>query len=211
MRERAVVHLNVAHFAVSVERVVDPRLCGRPVILATGHFGNYLAPRSVWVVRGHVVGGLYNPMKNPHFNSHYAAAMGRLGEPMFPRGRQGFAQLLKHLRGGGMIGMLHDQFMGHGEMLTFFGRPAPTALSAAELALKYHAVMVPTYGIRQPDGLTIRTIAETPLEHSDARVMSQQLNDSLEAVTRAHMEQWFWIHRRWKPERHAEILAARAG
>ena len=34
MRERAVVHLNVAHFAVSVERVVDPRLRGRPVILA---------------------------------------------------------------------------------------------------------------------------------------------------------------------------------
>ena len=34
MRERAVVHLNVAHFAVSVEQVVDPRLRGRPVILA---------------------------------------------------------------------------------------------------------------------------------------------------------------------------------
>ncbi len=34
MWERAVVHLNVAHFAVSVERVVDARLRERPVILA---------------------------------------------------------------------------------------------------------------------------------------------------------------------------------
>jgi len=28
--------------------------------------------------------------------------------------------------------------------------------------------------------------------------MTQALNDSLEAVVRAHPEQWFWIHRRWK-------------
>jgi len=31
---RAIVHLNVAHFAVAVERVVDSRLRGRPVIVA---------------------------------------------------------------------------------------------------------------------------------------------------------------------------------
>lgn len=34
MWERAVVHLNVAHFAVSVERVVDARLRQRPVIVS---------------------------------------------------------------------------------------------------------------------------------------------------------------------------------
>ncbi len=33
-RERAVIHLNVADFAVAVERAVDPRLRGRPVIVA---------------------------------------------------------------------------------------------------------------------------------------------------------------------------------
>ena len=27
--------------------------------------------------------------------------------------------------------------------------------------------------------------------------MTQALNDSLEAQVRAHMDQWFWIHRRW--------------
>jgi DNA polymerase IV len=32
--ERAVIHINVADFAVAVERVVDPRLRGRPVIVA---------------------------------------------------------------------------------------------------------------------------------------------------------------------------------
>ena len=34
--ERAIIHLNVADFAVAVERVVDARLRGRPVIIAPG-------------------------------------------------------------------------------------------------------------------------------------------------------------------------------
>jgi len=36
MNERAIIHLNVADFAVAVERVVDPRLQNRPVIIAPG-------------------------------------------------------------------------------------------------------------------------------------------------------------------------------
>ena len=34
MRERSIIHLNVTDFAVAVECVVQPRLCGRPVIVA---------------------------------------------------------------------------------------------------------------------------------------------------------------------------------
>ena len=30
-------------------------------------------------------------------------------------------------------------------------------------------------------------------------LMTQALNDSLEAQVRANMDQWLWIHRRWKP------------
>jgi len=36
MRERSIIHINVADFAVAVERLVDCRLRGRPVIIATG-------------------------------------------------------------------------------------------------------------------------------------------------------------------------------
>ena len=34
MHERAIIHLNVADFAVAVERAVDGRLKDRPVIIA---------------------------------------------------------------------------------------------------------------------------------------------------------------------------------
>jgi len=36
MRERSIIHINVADFAVAVERLVDSRLWGRPVIIAPG-------------------------------------------------------------------------------------------------------------------------------------------------------------------------------
>ena len=34
--ERTIIHINVADFAVAVERVIDPRLAGRPMIIAPG-------------------------------------------------------------------------------------------------------------------------------------------------------------------------------
>ncbi len=171
---------------------------GRPVILVTGHFGNYDASRAALSARGFPIGSLYMPMKNRAFNAHYEAAISAIAAPIFPRGKQGLAAMVRHLRAGGMLGMLVDHNMSHGAPLGFFGMEALTALSAAELALKYDALLVPTYGIRQPDGLGFEIVVEAPIPQSTPEAMTQALNDSLEALVRRHPGQWFWVHRRWK-------------
>jgi KDO2-lipid IV(A) lauroyltransferase len=171
---------------------------GRPVILVTGHFGNYDASRAALIARGYRVGALYNPMKNPYFNNHYVAAISQIGTPLFPRGKKGLGDMVRHLRSGGMLGLLMDQAMRHGAALTFFDQTAMTALSAAELALKYDALVIPTYAVRQPDGLSFQIIVEAPIPHGTPHAMTQALNDSLEAIVRQNIDQWFWIHRRWK-------------
>lgn len=171
---------------------------GQPVILVTGHFGNYDASRAALIARGYRVGALYMPMANRYFNKHYVAAISGIGKPLFPRGRAGMANMVRHLKSGGMLGLLVDQHMGHGEPLTFFGAQALTALSAAELALKYDALLVPTYAIRAADGLSFDIIVEPPIPEGSPEAMTQALNDSLEALVRQHLDQWFWIHRRWK-------------
>jgi KDO2-lipid IV(A) lauroyltransferase len=84
--------------------------------------------------------------------------------------------------------------------MDFFGKPAATALSAAELSLKYNAPLVPAYGIRQPNGLDFEIIVEAPIPPSDAITMTKALNASLEAIVHKYPEQWLWMHRRWKPE-----------
>ncbi|MFN3824579.1 MAG: lysophospholipid acyltransferase family protein [Pseudorhodobacter sp.] len=171
---------------------------GRPVILVTGHFGNYDASRAALIARGYRVGALYRPMGDPEFNAHYVAAISRIGTPVFPRGRAGLGDMVRFLRSGGMLGLLMDQHMRHGAALSFFDHTAMTALSAAELALKYDALLVPTYGIRQPNGLDFRIVVEAPIPAGTPEAMTQALNDSLERLVRDHLDQWFWIHRRWK-------------
>lgn len=173
---------------------------GRPAILVTGHYGNYEAARAALVGRGLAIGGLYRDMSNPYFNAHYVKTMQAFGGPVFPQGRRGTAGFVRHLRGGGQLVLLFDQHVFEAPVLDFLGVPARTAVSAAELALRYDALLIPFYGIRQPDGLSFETVFEAPVPHSDPETMTQALNDSLGARIEADPGQWFWVHRRWRAE-----------
>lgn len=188
-----------------VAALAEAHRTGRPVMLVTGHIGNYDAVRGALICKGYRVGGLYREMGNPYFNQHYVAAISRIGTPLFPRGRKGLGDMIRFLRSGGMVGLVLDQHMGDGAPLEFMGRPALTALSAAEMALRYDALVVPTYGIRRPDG-GFDLIIEAPIPHSTPEAMTQALNDSLEAHVRANMDQWLWIHRRWKGDPEAQAF-----
>lgn len=171
---------------------------GRPAVLATGHVGNYDAVRARLIATGYRVGALYKPMKNDGFNEIYVRAISQIGTPLFARGTHGLGEMVRHLKSGGMLGLLMDQHIGSGVMLTFFGAPAMTATSAADLALKYKADLIPIYALREPNGLDFRIVVEAPIAPDTPEAMTQAVNDSLETLVRAHMDQWFWIHRRWK-------------
>ena len=171
---------------------------GRPSILVSGHFGNYDVVRAGVIAQGFEVGGIYRPMNIPQFNEIYVDSISRVGKPLFSRGRRGMAEMMRFLKGGGTLAVLIDQRLNNGVPLKFFGHTAYTALSFAELALKYNATIVPCYGIRQDDGISFRAVLEAPVPHTTAKEMTQALNNSLENMVRQHMDQWFWIHNRWK-------------
>ncbi len=172
---------------------------GQPVILVSGHFGNYEATRAALVARGYNIGGLYRDMKNPYFNAHYVKTMETFGGPVFAQGRKGTAGFVRHLKDGGQLVLLFDQHVFGAPAFDFLGQPANTALSAAELALRYNALLIPFYGVRQPDGLSFETVLEAPVPASDVMQMTQAITDSLAARVRDDPEQWFWVHRRWRP------------
>lgn len=91
-------------------------------------------------------------------------------------GRSGMRALLRHLKGGGIVAILHDVDVHDGPALKFFGRRAATSLVTAELALKHNAEIIPLHALR------------APISHG-----------SLEAMIRQNLGQWFWIHQRRKP------------
>lgn len=174
------------------------RADGRPVILVTGHFGNYDVSRAALIAKGHNMGALYRRMSNPYFNEHYVKSITSIGTPMFEQGRKGMSQMVRHIRSGGVLGILTDLHAQGGARLNYFGKPAITSLITAELALKYNAALIPVYAIRQDNGLDFEIVVQEEIPHSDAETMTQAVNDGLEHLVRDNMHQWFWIHRRWK-------------
>lgn len=178
--------------------LVAARKAKRPAILVSGHFGNYEAARAALVARGFDIGGLYRNLSNRYFNAHYVRTMQAFGGPVFPQGRAGTAGFVRHLKAGGQLVLLFDQDVPGAPALPFLGHPARTALSAAELALRLGADLIPFFATRQPDGLSFRVVLDAPVPHSDPETMTRELTSALEARVTAHPGQWFWIHRRWK-------------
>ena len=174
------------------------RVAKRPVILVSGHFGNYEVARAALVARGFDIGGLYRNLSNRYFNAHYVETMQAFGGPVFPQGRAGTAGFVRHLKAGGQLVLLFDQDVPGAPVLPFLGHPARTALSAAELALRLNADLIPFFATRQPDGLTFMVEIDAPIPHSDPETMMRAVTAALETRVRAHPGQWFWIHRRWK-------------
>lgn len=172
---------------------------GKPVMMITAHFGHYLAARVALQARsGQPIGCLYRRMANPYFNDMYVDAFYKTGSPMFEQGRRGMVEMVRTLKRGGIIAIVSDLHAMGGEELTFFGKPAVTSVLNAELAIKYKAVMIPCYAVRQPNGIDFEIVLHDPVPHSDPSTMTQFTNDDLEAMVRKNMGQWFWIHRRWK-------------
>lgn len=180
------------------EAVERARGEGRPVIFATAHIGNMNAARVALTERGFDMGAFYRTPSNRFLASRYDRAQEQLGGDLYEQGRGGLRQLIRRLQSGGMAAMPVDRSALDGAPLRFFGREARTSLAIAELALRFDALMVPVWGLRRAGGLDFRVVLEAPLAAADAAAMMQEYNDRLEAVVRAHMDQWMWTHRRWK-------------
>jgi KDO2-lipid IV(A) lauroyltransferase len=176
----------------------EARARGRPVVFVTGHFGNHEAPRHALTHLGYRIGGLYREMGNAFVNAHYAGTMASVSGPVFAKGRKGTLGFVRHLAGGGMATILFDLHDRAGVAIPFLGRPALTATTAANLALRYDALLLPYWGIRRPDGLGFDVVLEEPIPHGTPLAMMEDATRRLEARVRAHPGQWFWVHRRWK-------------
>ena len=178
--------------------LAEARAAGKPVLLLTAHVGNYEAARACLLGRGLQVGALYRPMSNRYFNAHYIETLNAMGGPNLPKGRKGLSCFLRQLRSGGTMALFFDLHAADGVPIAFLGKPARTALSAAELALRYDAPMIPIYATRRANGLDFDVLVEAPVPRGSALEMTTAVTRSLEARIAERPGQWFWIHRRWK-------------
>ncbi len=187
---------------------------GGPAILFTGHIDNWELVSIAARRRGVPFATLYRPSDNAEIDAlilELRRASRGANEELFPKGARGARRTLQHLRQGGYVGLLQDQKMNDGIEARFFGQPAMTASALAALALKFGCPVLPMYVQRiGPARFRVTyeplvTLPSSGHRATDIAVLTQMVNDRLEAWIRARPESWLWLHRRWPKEFYADL------
>lgn len=190
--------LKYAHIGGDGLQILQQEIANkRPVLLVSGHIGNYEAIRVALHNMGYQSAGLYRPAKNTFFNQHYVQSLRYKTGPVFSQDRKGFLSFIRYLMKGGIGALLFDVRSNNHVNIDFLGISAPTSIVPAEIALKAGALLLPCFAHRLPDGITHAIEFEAPIQHGSARDMAIEMNKRLESQVLRYPDQWLWIHDRW--------------
>ncbi len=182
------------------EHVEAARTARRPILIVTGHCGNWELLAAGLNRRGLGMSVVAREIEENALQERLLAFRARFGSPTIVRGTPGAARaLLAQLRSCGALGILIDQDTRvEGVFVPFFGRAAWTPSGAAELALRFDATVLPTF-IEREGGGGHRARVEAPLAFSaDVTAATAAMTERIEAQIRRMPEQWVWLHRRWR-------------
>jgi KDO2-lipid IV(A) lauroyltransferase len=190
---------------VGHEPVLDRLLAGGPVIMLSGHFGNWEMAGYLFGVFGFAPHAVARPLDNPHLERFLRRFRERTGQKLIAK-KGGFDEMLGVLRSGGVLSILADQDAGErGLFVDFFGRPASTHKAIALLAIEYDAPVVMGYARRIGPGFRYEVGCNEVIEPADwkdepdpVRYITRRWTVALERAVRLAPEQYLWLHRRWK-------------
>ncbi len=177
---------------------------GRGALLISGHFGNWELLGAWLSARGHTVRFLVKTQSNPRVDRLQNRLRAEAGVGIVRAGLS-VKELVRALRGGGLIGLLGDQDAGPGGLfLDFLGRPASVFRGTAQLAWKLRVPVVTGFLVRGEDGRH-RAVIQPPItvdpawdEATAIREITAQHTQRLDAMVRRYPDHYFWVHRRWK-------------
>ena len=189
-----------------LEHLQEARGRGKGVVLITGHLGSWELMASAIVRQGIPLSVIAREANDGKINEFLVGLRQRLGVRTVLRGSSGSArQILRTLRSGEVLGCLIDQDTKvDGVFVDFFGRPAYTPSGPISLALRAGAPVVLGCTWRQWDGRhLVRFDPPIDLDRSgdnEADVLRHTTMATrwLEDRIREHLDQWVWIHRRWR-------------
>jgi KDO2-lipid IV(A) lauroyltransferase len=182
------------------EEVEAARREGRPVLILTGHCGNWELLAAAINCRGLGMAVVARPLDEPDQQRRLAGLRQRFGTSTIARGSEGAARLLLGtLRRGGTLGMLIDQDTKvDGVWVPFFGRPAFTPVGAAKIALRSNAAVIPAFIERLPGGRHLAVFHPALDLPDDPTEATALMTARIEEQVRRRPEQWVWMHRRWR-------------
>jgi Kdo2-lipid IVA lauroyltransferase/acyltransferase len=162
------------------ERFEAARALGKGVIACTAHFGNFEVLAAAHNLRGVPITIISRKMGRGRANDLWRRTRARAGvEDLVVEKGETLGAARRALARGRVLGYVIDQ-----------NQPLRRVIFALAIPLG--------------DGRH-RVVIEGPLRleatgdrRRDVLAFMQDLNDRLERRVRAHPEQWYWLHRRWK-------------
>lgn len=185
---------------------------GRGVLCLSGHLGSFeLAVAAA--ARHHPIALVVKPFP-PGVDAFMSRHRAGLGLRLIPATNATRA-ILRALAEGTTVVFVLDQNATRsiGVFVDFFGKAASTMTGLARLALASGAPVIAAVPYREPSGAQVLVIRpEIPLEPRNDREatvqhMTQLYTRVIEGAIRAHPEQWFWTHRRWRTRPKPELPA----
>jgi KDO2-lipid IV(A) lauroyltransferase len=192
----ASTHVRVEGFE-EIERI---RALGKPIIILTGHCGNWELISTANHSHGLGVVAMTRELESSAMQELAVGLRAHLGSETIARGsRSSSRQLLRTLRSGGTLVFLIDQDLDtEGVFVPFFGRLAYTPVAVSNLAQRLKAEVVPTFSERCQDGSHLVRFHPAVDLPGDVVAATALLTTRIEEQIRRRPEQWVWIHRRWR-------------
>ncbi|GMG80899.1 lipid A biosynthesis lauroyl acyltransferase [Paralimibaculum aggregatum] len=176
---------------------------GRGAVLVTAHYGNWEAVRIAARRAGHDCGIIYRAFNNRYLDRFTMGLIPLAGEPVLQKGPAGLRELIAHLKRGGAVMILVDQRNSGAPFIDFLGQPAETMTTAAELARRTGAALIPAVGRREVAARRFRAVFEPPVAAARPQDAMAEVNRRIGAWVEAEPGQWFWFHRRWRSTRRS--------
>lgn len=182
-------------------------LSERPVVLVTGHYGNFELGGYVTGLMGFSSLTIARRLDNRFLHRWVERFRGAKGQTMVDKA--GCAdEVNRHLQAGGILSLLADQHAGtKGCWVNFLGVPASCHKALALFSLSAQAPLM-VAATRRINGQPMQFEAicagvADPLADDDQACQSvpsltEWYNERLAAVIGGGVEQYWWLHRRWR-------------
>jgi KDO2-lipid IV(A) lauroyltransferase len=187
------------------KKMADCVLSGRPLLIVTGHFGNWEMGGYYLGLMGVHIHAVARPLDNPYLDALLRSFRERTGQRVLAK-HGDFDQMQDLMASGGVLATLADQDAGQrGLFVDFFGRAASTHKAIALMALEFRVPIIVAVARKTGWPMRYEMVADEvilPEDFADrpdaVRAITQQFTMALEQAVREAPEQYFWLHRRWK-------------
>lgn len=185
-------------------------------VFAAPHQANWNLPAVGGALGGFPLSVVHADLKNPALDRLLASYRDRMPCGFIPVA-QTVKRTMAELMAGRHVGLFIDHRIDDGELVPFFGHPAPTTTIAARIAAKLDTAVIPARLERLP-GVRFRLTLEEPIRPpSGARDLREaafettsRVNARFEAWIRERPTDWCCVKRRW-PKEVTEVARLKTG